>query len=168
VTFFRAGTKAPAFDSSTKWPECKKRTITVSQCAAVRNARLVHLIAKICRTSLRSVANTKTVPTKISDLRIALEEPLPPPRELHADLPVGEAEAAHIVLSRSVVRDILLDKDNRLLVVVGPCSIHEPESALEYAARLRDVSARVNGALFLVMRVYFEKPRTRMGWKGLI
>jgi len=134
----------------------------------VRNARLVHLISKICRTSLRSVVNTKTVPTKISDLRIALEEPLPPPRELHADLPVGEAEAAHIALSRSVVRDILLGKDERLLVVVGPCSIHEPESALEYAARLRDVSARVNDALFLVMRVYFEKPRTRLGWKGLI
>ena len=114
------------------------------------------------------VANTKAVQTKISDVHISLEEPLPPPRELHADLPVGEAEAAHIVLSRSVVRDILLDKDNRLLVVVGPCSIHEPESALEYAARLRDVSARVNDALFLVMRVYFEKPRTRMGWKGLI
>jgi len=134
----------------------------------VRNARLVHLISKICRTSLRSVVNTRTVPTKISDLRIALEEPLPPPRELHAELPVGEAEAAHIALSRSVVRDILLDNDNRLLVVVGPCSIHEPESALEYAARLRDVSARVNDALFLVMRVYFEKPRTRLGWKGLI
>ena len=134
----------------------------------MRNARLVHLISKICRTSLRSVVNTKTVPTKISDLRIAREEPLPPPRELHADLPVGEAEAAHIALSRSVVRDILLDNDNRLLVVVGPCSIHEPESALEYAARLRDVSARLNDALFLVMRVYFEKPRTRLGWKGLI
>src|SRR2546429_5434369 len=120
------------------------------------------------QTSLRSVVNTRTVPTKISDLRIALEEPLPPPRELHADLPVGEAEAAHIALSRSVLRDILLDNANRLLVVVGPCSIHEPESALEYAARLRDVSARVNDGLFLVMRVYFEKPRTRLGWKGLI
>ena len=112
--------------------------------------------------------NAKTVPTKISDLRIALEEPLPPPRELHLDLPVGEAEAAHIARSRCVVRDILLGRDNRLLVVVGPCSIHEPESALDYARRLRDFSPQVADALFLVMRVYFEKPRTRMGWKGLI
>src|SRR5439155_27159293 len=69
---------------------------------------------------------------------------------------------------RSVVRDILAGKDERLLVVVGPCSIHEPESALEYAGRLRDVSTRVADALVFVMRVYFEKPRTRMGWKGLI
>jgi 3-deoxy-7-phosphoheptulonate synthase len=108
------------------------------------------------------------VATKISDLHIALEEPLPPPRELHEELSVGETEAAHIVRSRSAVQDILPGKVERLLVVVGPCSIHEPESALEYARRLRDFSPRVNDALFLVMRVYFEKPRTRMGWKGLI
>jgi len=108
------------------------------------------------------------VRTKISDLHIALEEPLPAPRELHDELPVGETEAAHIARSRSAVRDILLGKDDRLLVVVGPCSIHEPESALDYARRLRDIAPAVADALFLVMRVYFEKPRTRMGWKGLI
>jgi 3-deoxy-7-phosphoheptulonate synthase len=108
------------------------------------------------------------VPNQISDLHIALEEPLPPPGELHKDLPVGETEAAHIVRSRSVIQDILLGKDVRLLVVVGPCSIHEPESAHEYARRLRDFVPQVADALFLVMRVYFEKPRTRMGWKGLI
>ena len=76
------------------------------------------------------------VRTKISDLHIALEEPLPAPRELHDELPVGETEAAHIARSRSAVRDILLGKDDRLLVVVGPCSIHEPESALDYARRI--------------------------------
>jgi len=108
------------------------------------------------------------VPTKISDLHIAREEPLPPPRELHEELPVIETEAAFIAGSRSVVRDILLGKDDRLLVVMGPCSIHEPESALEYARRLRDFAPKVADALFPVMRVYFEKPRTRMGWKGLI
>jgi len=126
------------------------------------------LISKIYPAALSSFANSKTVPTKISDLRIAREESLPPPRELHVELPVAETEAAHIDRWRSMVQAILLDKDNRLLVVVGPCSIHEPESALEYAGRLRDFSARVNDALFLVMRVYFEKPRTRLGWKGLI
>lgn len=108
------------------------------------------------------------MPTKISDLHIAVEEPLPPPRELHEELPVIETEAAFIARSRSLVRDILVGKDDRLLVVVGPCSIHEPESALEYAQRLRDFAPRVANALFPVMRVYFEKPRTRMGWKGLI
>ncbi len=108
------------------------------------------------------------MPTTISDLHIAFEEALPAPCELHKELPVDEAVAAHIARSRAVVQDILLAKNDRLLVVVGPCSIHEPESALEYARRLRDLSPRVADALFLVMRVYFEKPRTRLGWKGLI
>ena len=105
---------------------------------------------------------------RISDLHIALEEALPPPSELHAALPVGDAEALHIARSRSVVQQILAGADDRLLVVAGPCSIHEPESALEYAGRLRDFAPRVADALFIVMRVYFEKPRTRLGWKGLI
>ena len=105
---------------------------------------------------------------RIADLHIALEEPLPPPVDLHKELPVSEAEAAFIARSRSVVQDILLGSDARTLVVVGPCSIHEPESAHEYARRLCEFVPRVADALFLVMRVYFEKPRTRMGWKGLI
>ena len=105
---------------------------------------------------------------RIADLHIAVEEPLPPPVDLHKELPVSEAEAAFIARSRSVVQDILLGSDARTLVVVGPCSIHEPESAHEYARRLCEFAPRVADALFLVMRVYFEKPRTRMGWKGLI
>src|SRR5438309_196519 len=110
--------------------------------------RLVHLISKTRPSSLRSSPDTRAVPTKISDLHIASEAPLPPPRELHEELPVGETEAAHIARSRSVVGDILLGKDERALVVVGPCSIHEPESALEYARRLGEFSPRVSDALF--------------------
>src|SRR3972149_6274217 len=106
--------------------------------------------------------------TKISDLHIAREDLLPAPRELHIDLPVGEAEAAHIAQARAAVQAILRGEDDRLLVIVGPCSIHEPESAIEYARRLREFAPGVADALYLVMRVYFEKPRTRMGWKGLI
>jgi len=108
------------------------------------------------------------VTARISDLHIALEEALPTPSELHGELPVGDAEAAQIARSRSAVQAILTGSDDRLLVVTGPCSIHEPESALEYARRLRDLAPRVADALCLVMRVYFEKPRTRLGWKGLI
>ncbi len=108
------------------------------------------------------------MPTRISDLHIAREEPLPPPAELHAALPAGEIEATHVASSRGRVQSILRGEDNRLLVVTGPCSIHEPQSALEYAQRLRDFAPHVADALFLVMRVYFEKPRTRLGWKGLI
>lgn len=108
------------------------------------------------------------MPTRISDLHIALEEALPAPSELHSRLRAGEAEAVHIATSRGVVKRIIRGTDTRLLVVTGPCSIHEPESALEYARRLREFEPSVSDALFLVMRVYFEKPRTRLGWKGLI
>ena len=108
------------------------------------------------------------MPTKISDLHIAREEILPAPRELHAELPVGEAEAHNVAQARADVQAILRAEDQRLLAIVGPCSIHEPESAIEYAERLRALSPRVVDALALVMRVYFEKPRTRLGWKGLI
>lgn len=105
---------------------------------------------------------------KISDIHIAGEQMLPAPRELHRQLPVGEREAAHIARSRALVQALLRGEDRRLLVITGPCSIHEPDSALEYAERLRDLSTRVADALVPVMRVYFEKPRTRMGWKGFV
>ena len=106
--------------------------------------------------------------TTIHDLHIARSDPLPEPRLLREELPAGEAQAAFITAARAATRAILRGKDDRLLVIVGPCSVHEPASALDYAARLRDVTARFSGELLLVMRVYFEKPRTRMGWKGLI
>jgi len=105
---------------------------------------------------------------RISDLHIAREDALPTPRALREELPCSDAQADHIARSRETVRRILRGEDPRLLVIVGPCSIHEPASAIEYAQRLHDVTARVADALFPVMRVYFEKPRTRMGWKGLI
>src|SRR6266542_2972035 len=105
--------------------------------------------------------------TRISDLHIAREDALPTPLALRQELPCGDAQAAHIAQSRDTVRRILRGEDPRLLVIVGPCSIHDPASAIEYAGRLRELMARTAG-LFPIMRVYFEKPRTRMGWKGLI
>jgi 3-deoxy-7-phosphoheptulonate synthase len=114
------------------------------------------------------ISNGFAVTTRISDLHIALEEALPTPNELHAELPVRDTEANHIAAARAAVRDILHGRDRRLLVVAGPCSIHELASALEYAGRLREFAPSVADALLLVMRVYFEKPRTRLGWKGLI
>ena len=106
--------------------------------------------------------------TRISDLHIAREDALPTPQALRKELPCSEAQAAHIARSRESVRRILRGEDRRLLVVVGPCSIHEPASAIEFAGRLRELMNSTGDALFPVMRVYFEKPRTRMGWKGLI
>jgi 3-deoxy-7-phosphoheptulonate synthase len=105
---------------------------------------------------------------RISDLHIAREDALPTPQALRAELPCSEPQAALIAASRDAVRRILRGEDDRLLVIAGPCSVHEPASAVEYAARLQQLAQRTADDLLLVMRVYFEKPRTRMGWKGLI
>src|SRR5438270_1790904 len=106
--------------------------------------------------------------TRISDLHIAGEDRVPTPAQLQAQLPCSEGQAGFIAQSRETVRRIVRGEDPRLVAIVGPCSIHEPESAIDYAQRLHDASARLSDAIFPVMRVYFEKPRTRMGWKGLI
>ena len=106
--------------------------------------------------------------TRISDLHIAREDALPSPAQLQAELPCNDNQADFIARARETVRRVLRGDDRRLLVIVGPCSIHDPESAFEYAGRLKELASRLADAIFPVMRVYFEKPRTRMGWKGLI
>ena len=103
-----------------------------------------------------------------SDLRIRATKPLPAPVALEAELPLSSEGAALIASSRRSVADILTGKDDRLLVVVGPCSIHDPAAALDCAERIQAVAPHYARDLFLVMRVYFEKPRTVVGWKGLI
>jgi 3-deoxy-7-phosphoheptulonate synthase len=94
---------------------------------------------------------------------------LPPPEHLIRFFPIeGSPVEALVASTRAHIRDILKGSDDRLLVVVGPCSIHDPAAALEYARRLADVRRRLADSLEIVMRVYFEKPRTTVGWKGLI
>ena len=102
------------------------------------------------------------------DLRISDEQQLRSPESLIDEIPVGDVAARTVSTCRDEVRRALSGQDDRLVVVVGPCSIHDPEAALEYAGRLRDVRERLASDLILVMRVYFEKPRTTIGWKGLI
>jgi 3-deoxy-7-phosphoheptulonate synthase len=102
------------------------------------------------------------------DLRVKEMVRLLPPRALEAELPVTEAAAATVVSGREAIHDILAQKDPRLLVVVGPCSIHDVRGAREYAARLNTLRRDLRARLEIVMRVYFEKPRTTIGWKGLI
>lgn len=104
----------------------------------------------------------------VSDLRIRALEALPAPGDLLSQLPLGTARADLVTHSRREVRDVLAGEDDRLLVVVGPCSVHDPEAALDYARRLAAVARELAGELCIVMRVYFEKPRTTVGWKGLI
>ncbi len=103
-----------------------------------------------------------------SDLRIRAQLPLIAPAVLEAELPLSDAGATLVAQSRREVAAIVTGRDDRLLVVVGPCSIHDPAAAVEYAERLREVAGLHARDLLVVMRVYFEKPRTVMGWKGLI
>ena len=102
------------------------------------------------------------------DLRIRKLEPLTPPAEVIAELPCDEAVSETVTRSRQALHEILHGRDDRLAVVIGPCSIHDPIAAMEYAQRLRPLRDALAGELEIVMRVYFEKPRTTVGWKGLI
>ena len=104
----------------------------------------------------------------LHNLRIASQETLITPRDLKEELPISNTAGTVITAGRQAIQDILDRKDHRLMVVIGPCSIHDTEAAMEYAHKLKALSAKVDDTLLLVMRVYFEKPRTTTGWKGLI
>ncbi len=103
-----------------------------------------------------------------SDLRIRAQKPLIAPAVLEEELPLSDAGAELVAKTRHDIAAIITGQDDRLLVVVGPCSIHDPAAALDYADRLREAAALYPAQLLIVMRVYFEKPRTVVGWKGLI
>ena len=102
------------------------------------------------------------------DLRITSTKVVLPPAFLEEELPITEKASATVFKARNEIVDILNGKDNRLLVVVGPCSIHDTDAAREYAELLKGAVPEFSQELCLVMRVYFEKPRTTLGWKGLI
>lgn len=102
------------------------------------------------------------------DLRIRSIEPLAPPAQLLAELPCTEQASETVADARRALHRILHGQDDRLAVVIGPCSIHDPVAAMDYARRLRPLRDSLGDALEIVMRVYFEKPRTTVGWKGLI
>ena len=105
---------------------------------------------------------------RTDDLRIAGINPLISPAVLAYYLPLSEQASELVASTRTEVDAILRRKDDRLLAIVGPCSIHDPEAALEYAAKIKQEAARLKDDILVVMRVYFEKPRTTVGWKGLI
>jgi 3-deoxy-7-phosphoheptulonate synthase len=105
---------------------------------------------------------------RVRDQRIERVVELASPAQLLGDLPLGEERAKAVVEGRQHVVDVLDGSDDRLLVVVGPCSVHDVGAALEYAGRLAEVADRLGDDLLIAMRVYFEKPRTTTGWKGLI
>ena len=96
------------------------------------------------------------------------QDPLIPPQLLQAEIPPSEATFKAVAKGRQEAIEIITQKDDRLLVIVGPCSIHDPETALEYARRLLDTARKLEQDLCIIMRAYLEKPRTTVGWKGLI
>ncbi|MEW6269468.1 MAG: 3-deoxy-7-phosphoheptulonate synthase [Thermodesulfobacteriota bacterium] len=108
------------------------------------------------------------MPAPLSDVHVRATEPLVAPRALKAELPATEGSARTVTAGRAAIEAILDGRDPRMLAIVGPCSIHDPEAALDYARRLARVREDVAARAEVVMRVYFEKPRTTIGWKGLI
>ncbi|ASY78214.1 3-deoxy-7-phosphoheptulonate synthase [Pectobacterium polaris] len=104
----------------------------------------------------------------LNNINISAEQVLITPDELKAKFPLNDAEQRDIAQARATIADIIHGRDDRLLIVCGPCSIHDTDAALEYARRLQSLAAELNDRLYIVMRVYFEKPRTTVGWKGLI
>ncbi|WP_058914419.1 3-deoxy-7-phosphoheptulonate synthase AroF [Entomohabitans teleogrylli] len=104
----------------------------------------------------------------LNNINISDEQVMITPAQLKAELPLSAGQEAQIAHSRKTISDIIAGRDPRLLVVCGPCSIHDPEAAIDYARRFKALSEQVSDSLYLVMRVYFEKPRTTVGWKGLI
>ncbi|MCV6605498.1 MAG: 3-deoxy-7-phosphoheptulonate synthase [Porticoccaceae bacterium] len=105
---------------------------------------------------------------RTDDLRIRHSQPLLAPAILSSELPLPASSAQLIAESRTTIENILSGKDKRLLVMVGPCSIHDPAAAMDYARQLKAAAEKYSDKLFIVLRVYFEKPRTVVGWKGLI
>ncbi|MCY4051693.1 MAG: 3-deoxy-7-phosphoheptulonate synthase [Gammaproteobacteria bacterium] len=104
----------------------------------------------------------------IDDLRIAKIQHVINPNDIYLEIPISEKSAELTLATRKGIQDILNGKDDRLLIVSGPCSIHDPKAALDYANKLLEMKNRLKQDLLIVMRVYFEKPRTTVGWKGLI
>ena len=105
---------------------------------------------------------------KTDDLRITAMNEVISPEQLHKDCQISESASKLIFDTRTAIHNILNGKDDRLLVIIGPCSIHDPDAAREYASRLKEIRHELADDLLIVMRVYFEKPRTTVGWKGLI
>lgn len=105
---------------------------------------------------------------KLENLNVASQEALITPEALKKEMPLSDKAADTVSKGRQAIYDIMDGKDHRLFVVVGPCSIHDVEAARDYATRLKKLADEVSDTLLIVMRVYFEKPRTTVGWKGLI
>jgi 3-deoxy-7-phosphoheptulonate synthase len=128
-----------------------------------KRSHLEQALSILTFTKVRRPAMQKTY-----DLHIEKFSPLIAPSKLKREIPLTQKASKTVLSGRQSIQNILRRQDQRLLVIVGPCSIHDEKSALDYAKRLKKLQEKVKDTLLLVMRVYFEKPRTSIGWKGLI
>ena len=119
-------------------------------------------------SSQDSVLDANAVVPETVDVNIRQLNPIPAPRYFIKELPLTEQMGKQVLEQRAQIRDILHGRDDRMLAIVGPCSIHDPKAAHEYATRLAELADELKRDLLIVMRVYFQKPRTTIGWKGLI
>ncbi|MGR8918405.1 MAG: 3-deoxy-7-phosphoheptulonate synthase [Gammaproteobacteria bacterium] len=115
-----------------------------------------------------SVQSSRDAGAALDNVNVAAVLPLPSPAALRREMPADAAAVATVAGARAAITDIIEGRDPRLVLVVGPCSIHDPAAARDYLARLTPLAAAVSDVLLVVMRVYFEKPRTTVGWKGLV
>src|SRR5690606_29257880 len=121
-----------------------------------------------CRNFNHYNKSTAMADLPIDNLNVESNVPLITPQQIKAKLPLTATAMQTVSEGRQVVRNILDGKDHRMFIVIGPCSIHDLKAAHEYADRLKALAEEVEDTLYLIMRVYFEKPRTTVGWKGLI
>ncbi|OUR81238.1 3-deoxy-7-phosphoheptulonate synthase [Colwellia psychrerythraea] len=117
---------------------------------------------------MTTASELSAVPTSSNNIHVNAEHVLITPEALRAELPLSEEGREFVQQSRKTISDIIHKRDPRLLVISGPCSVHDVEAAKDYARQLKVLQNKYQGSLFVVMRVYFEKPRTTVGWKGLI
>lgn len=123
---------------------------------------------RLCRNKMKTNREVEMTSYQTDDLRILGMQEVISPDQLHNELPISDAAAKTTLDARQAIHRVLHGEDDRLLVVIGPCSIHDPLAAREYATRLKPYIEKLADNLVVVMRVYFEKPRTTVGWKGLI
>lgn len=112
-----------------------------------------------------SITETKST---LNNIHVNAEEVLITPEQLREELPISDEGRSYVTAARKIIANIIHKKDSRLLVISGPCSVHDVEGAKEYARKLKTLHDKYQDSLYIVMRVYFEKPRTTVGWKGLI
>ena len=106
--------------------------------------------------------------TKVYHFTGHLTRPLLSPREVLKEYPLSLKQMRFVEKSRTAIKNILNGSDNRLLLILGPCSVHDSQAVIEYAKKLSDLSNSVSDSFFIVMRAYYEKPRTSLGWKGML